>query len=252
MKRLIAVTLFALLTGCGFEIVDTGHRGVRTTFGDVDPIALPEGFHWYNPFTSNIKEMNVQTLRVETNTETYTKDVQQATIKYVLNYSLEPAAAPEIFKTVGIGWADVLIPQVVLDAIKEVIGKWDAVDLIEHRNKAVAEIGKMASERLAIKHVLVSNFAVTDISYTKAFEHSVEAKMVAIQKAIEEKNRTVQIDEQAKQTVLRAEAEAKSMQIRARALEQNPKLTEWEAVQKWNGVMPQYMLGGAMPLINIK
>jgi regulator of protease activity HflC (stomatin/prohibitin superfamily) len=80
----------------------------------------------------------------------------------------------------------------------------------------------------------------------------VEAKMVAIQKAIEEKNRTVQIDEQAKQTVLKAEAEAKSMQIRARALEQNPKLTEWEAVQKWNGTLPQYMLGGAVPFINLK
>ena len=50
----------------------------------------------------------------------------------------------------------------------------------------------------------------------------------------------------------RVEAEAKSMQIRAEALEQNAKLVEWEAVQKWNGVLPQYMLGnGTMPFLNL-
>jgi len=26
---------------------------------------------------------------------------------------------------------------------------------------------------------------------------------------------------------------------------------EWEAVQKWNGQMPTYMMGGAMPFIQI-
>ena len=76
--------------------------------------------------------------------------------------------------------------------------------------------------------------------------------MIAQQKAIEEQNRTKQIEEQARQKVLSAEAEAKSMQIRAEALEQNAKLVEWEAVQKWNGVLPQYMLGsGTTPFINL-
>jgi hypothetical protein len=80
----------------------------------------------------------------------------------------------------------------------------------------------------------------------------VEQKVIAQQKAIEEQNRTKQIEEQARQKVLSAEAEAKSIQIRAQALERNAKLVEWEAVQKWNGVLPQYMLGsGATPFINL-
>ena len=98
----------------------------------------------------------------------------------------------------------------------------------------------------------MSRFEITDISYTQEFENSVEQKVIAQQKAIEEQNRTKQIEEQARQKVLSAEAEAKSMQIRAEALEQNAKLVEWEAVQKWNGVLPQYMLGsGATPFINL-
>lgn len=29
------------------------------------------------------------------------------------------------------------------------------------------------------------------------------------------------------------------------------KLVEYEAVQKWNGVLPQYMMGGTTPFVNI-
>ena len=62
----------------------------------------------------------------------------------------------------------------------------------------------------------------------------------------------MQIEEEAKQKLISAEAEAKSMRIRATALTQNKALVEYEAVQKWDGKMPQYMLGGSVPFINIK
>ena len=41
------------------------------------------------------------------------------------------------------------------------------------------------------------------------------------------------------------------MAIRAQALTQNKSLVEYEAVQKWDGKMPQYMLGDSIPFINI-
>ena len=57
--------------------------------------------------------------------------------------------------------------------------------------------------------------------------------------------------EEAKQKVIAAQAEAKSMAIRAQALTQNKSLVEYEAVQKWDGKMPQYMLGNSVPFINV-
>jgi regulator of protease activity HflC (stomatin/prohibitin superfamily) len=125
------------------------------------------------------------------------------------------------------------------------------VDLIANRDKAGTAAFDAIRENLGERNVEVSRFEITDISYTHEFENSVELKVIAQQKAIEEQNRTKQIEEQARQKVLSAEAEAKSMQIRAQALEQNAKLVEWEAVQKWNGVLTQYMLGGATPFINL-
>ena len=42
------------------------------------------------------------------------------------------------------------------------------------------------------------------------------------------------------------------MRIKANALESNPKLVNYEAVQKWDGKMPQYMLGNSVPFIDLK
>jgi regulator of protease activity HflC (stomatin/prohibitin superfamily) len=239
-------------TGCGIKIVDTGHRGIETRFGKVVSESLPEGFYWFNPFTSAIVEIDTRIQRQDGETDTYTRDVQQAAIKYTLNYRLQQDAAHLMYRDIGRDWEVKLIPQVVLGTLKEVVGKWDAVDLISNRDKAANTAFDQIRANLAERNVEVSRFEITDIAYTREFENSVEQKVIAQQKAIEEQNRTKQIEEQARQKVLSAEAEAKSIQIRAQALERNAKLVEWEAVQKWNGVLPQYMLGGgATPFINL-
>jgi prohibitin 2 len=247
----IIAIIVVSVAGCGIKVVDTGQRGIQTRFGKIASESLPEGLYFYNPLTSNIVEIDTRVQRQDGETESYTRDVQQATIKYTLNYRLQQDKAHVMYRDVGRDWEQKLIPQVVLGTLKEVVGKWDAVDLIANRDKAGATAFEAIRSNLADRFVEVSRFEITDIAYTHEFENSVEQKVIAQQKAIEEQNRTKQIEEQARQKVLSAEAEAKSMQIRAEALEQNAKLVEWEAVQKWNGVLPQYMLGGSTPFINL-
>ena len=92
---------------------------------------------------------------------------------------------------------------------------------------------------------------MVEINYSEVFERAIESKVTAEQEALKAKNKTVQVEEEAKQKVIAAEAEAKSMAIRARALSQNKSLVEYEAVQKWDGKMPQYMMGNSVPFINI-
>ncbi|HKU91149.1 MAG TPA: prohibitin family protein [Steroidobacteraceae bacterium] len=247
----IAVVVVSV-AGCGIKVVDTGQRGIKTRFGEVVSESLPEGLYFFNPFTSAVVEMDTRVQRQDGETDTYTRDVQQAAIKYTLNYRLQQNAAHLMYRDIGRDWEQKLIPQVVLGTLKEVVGKWDAVDLIANRDKAGNTAFEAIRGNLAERNVEVSRFEITDIAYTHEFENSVEQKVIAQQKAIEEQNRTKQIEEQARQKVLSAEAEAKSIQIRAQALERNAKLVEWEAVQKWNGVLPQYMLGGsATPFINL-
>lgn len=50
-----------------------------------------------------------------------------------------------------------------------------------------------------------------------------------------------------------AEAEAKSIQIRGQAMRENPEVLQLEAINKWNGTLPQYMTSGAnTPFIQVK
>lgn len=252
MKKLLLILTVFALSGCGVHTVSTGHRGVKVSFGKVESEPLPEGLYFVNPFTTSIEELDTRILRYDGQTEAYTKDVQEATVKFTLNYRLQQNSVAMVYKSVGTDWENKLVPQVVMQDLKDIIGQWDAVDLIANRQKVNDQVGADIKKSLADRAVDSVAFSITDFEFSGAFNHAVEAKVIAQQRALESQNKTEQIKQEANQKVIAAEAEAKSMKIRADALQQNPKLVEWEAVQKWNGELPTYMLGGnSMPFIQL-
>ena len=90
-----------------------------------------------------------------------------------------------------------------------------------------------------------------NIDYSDNFEKAIEDKVIAEQKAQEAVNNTKRIQEEAQQTVIAAKAEAEAMEIKSQALAKNKGLTEYEAVLRWNGELPQYMMGNTVPFINL-
>ena len=252
MKYVVMLLALIMLASCGFEVVDTGYRGVQTRFGKVTGGSLEEGMHFYNPATSNITEMDVREQRWNEDTLAYTKDVQNVKVSFTLNYYLEPTKVHEIYRTIGKDWENKLVPQVVIGKIKEVVGNYKAEDLVTNRLKATNDIQTTLTAKLKTKNVVVKNFEITNLDYNDKFENAIEAKVVAVQKAKESINKSVRIKEEAKQKVMTAQADATAMRIKAKALSQNKALVEYEAVRKWNGVLPTMTMGGAMPFINVK
>lgn len=256
MKKLVLGTMLIALSssfvGCGMEMVDTGYRGVKTHFGKVIEQSFEEGFYFYNPFSYDFIEMDVKTQRIDGEGVAYTRDVQVASLKYTAMVNPIKSSVHFLYRDYGWEWQEKILPQITSGAMKSVIGKWDAVDLIANREKARMEIEQLLKESTKDKYIEIVKFEITNIDYADEFEHAVERKVVAVQAAIEAQNKTVQITEEAKQRVISAKAEAESMRIRADALSQNKNLVEYEAVQKWDGKMPQYMMGGTTPFINIK
>ncbi len=250
-KILILLSIALGLSGCGAEIIDTGNRGVKTNFGKIEGGPLPEGIYFYNPLTSDIVELNVKTQSYGGETSVYTKDVQQAKLTFVVNYNADPSKVHLLFQEVGKEWQEVILPQVINGSLKNVIGKWEAVDLVSNRDKATLAVEESLRKALYPRGVIITKFEITNLDYADAFENAVEAKVVAIQRATEAENKTKQIEEEAKQKVISAQAEAESMRIRAEALSQNKNLVEYEAVQKWDGKLPNYMLGDSTPFISL-
>lgn len=252
MKKISALVFLAvLLPGCGCEQVDTGYRGIYTTYGKIDGEPLPEGLHYYNPFTSNIKEISVREEKLEGETAAFTHDTQKVIISYSVTYYPDPVKIHTIYQKYGNEWETKIIQPNVLGAIKDAVGQYIADDLVSKREAAKNKIFDSLKVELSELSVYVTALNITNLDFDDAYEHAVEAKVVAVQKAAEAKNKTVEIQENAKQQVIAAEAEAKSMAIRSQALQQNKGLVEYEAVQKWDGKLPQYMMGNSVPFINL-
>lgn len=253
MKKILLCSVMLLgLSACGVEQIDAGNRGVKTVWGEVQEESMPEGLYFYNFISSNIYEIDCKTQNASFVFDTYTKDVQQAQIKFSLNYSVDANNAHVLFKEIGRDYKTKVIEPKVVQAVKDVVGKWEADALVANREKATTEIQKMLAESLVKNHILVQNVVIENIVYSSQFEKAIEEKQIATQEAIKAKNETKRIEEEAKQKVLTAEAEAKSMKIRSQALAENKSLVAYEAVQKWDGKLPVNIYGSsAIPFINV-
>lgn len=246
------VVLAVALSGCGFETVDVGHRGLKISFGEIIGEPLPEGLYFYNPFTTSIKEMDVREQKLEGKTIAFTRDVQQVVITYALNYRPDAFLIGKTFKEVGKDYARILLPQVVEGNMKASIAQWDALHLVENREKATRAAEKAIRE-VAAPRIIITRLEMANLDFHDEFEKATEAKVRAQQDAERAKNETVKIQEEANQTIIAAKAEAESMRIRSSALQQNPGLVQYEAVHKWDGKLPQYMMGGqTLPFIQLK
>ena len=251
---LIGLLIFALLIIVinPVAIVGVGERGVKVTLGQVSPQSYTEGIHVVTPFISTIHNMDVKTQKYYYTTQVYTKDIQQARITYVTNYNLQPQNVHKMFREVGKDYGDIVLLPVIEGTIKDVIGKWNAQDLVANREKAADEILNKLQIQLDPRYINVTDYQMTEIKYSDTFEKAIESKVTAEQEALKAKNKTVQVEEEARQQVISAQAEAKSMEIRANALTKNKALVQYEAVQKWDGKLPTYEMGSAIPFINLQ
>lgn len=247
------VVLVILLIACNpIAIVNAGERGVKVTLGQVSDESYTEGVHFVMPFISSMHNMDVKTQKSNIATTVFTKDIQQARLTYVINYNLHADSAHKMYKQVGKNYKDTILIPIVEGTVKNVIGGWNASDLIANRAKATSDILTKLQEQLDDNYINVTDFNITDIDYSDVFEKAIEGKVTAEQEALKAKNQTVQVQELARQKVISAEAEAKSIRIKAEALKQNRDLVNLTLAEKWDGKLPQYMMGNSVPFVNLK
>ena len=236
--------------GSWFTVAE-GERAILTTFGKASNNIYEAGLHVKWPIIQDIKRFDVKTIRDDYKTETYTKDIQTARITVSYSYNLISNDIVETYKTYGNQWQERILYPNLEQAVKAEVGTWNADQMVANRDKVASNILTSLQARM-IEHnypVSITNFQMINIDYSDQFESAIEKKVVAEQAALEEANRTKQIEQKAKQQVIAAEAEARSMKIRATALANNPKLVNYEFVQKWDGKLPQIMTGDSMPIL---
>ena len=243
------LVLIALISA--FYSISPGYRGVLITLGKVSQHSYINGVGFKWPFVSSMIKMDVRTRKMTDKTSTYTSDIQTAELEYTFTYDLNPENIHILYEKVGLDYEAKAILPSLNDVLKDVIGKWQAQELVANRDKARVDVVAGLQERLDRRFFQNITFQFINIDYSDKFEGAIEDKVIAEQKAQEAVNNTKRIKEEAEQKLISAKAEAEAMEIKSEALSKNKGLTEYEAVQKWDGKLPQYMLGNSTPFVNL-
>ena len=269
----IVLCIVLVIISC-VSYVPTGYTGIVTTFGKVHENTLDAGLHVHAPW-DNVITMDNREQKVNFSLQAFSKDIQQVDVQGSINYNIDKQTAMNLYRDVGVEYANILIQPRIQEDVKIVIAKYTAENLIENRQKAADAIQELIRDELAPKGVNVISLAVENIDFTDVFEAAVEAKQVATQekqKAQTEQERQTMEEQQKAERAriaaqaeadvkkIEADAEAYAMQVKAEAeAEANKKLNasitdqliSYNQILQWDGKLPTFMGGeSTMPILN--
>jgi prohibitin 2 len=259
---ILGIVILLLIVGFSksFQVIDARERGIVRHLGKLSEKTLEPGIHIEIPFISVITKIDISTKKLElSNIKIYTKDQQSAMLSAVANYNIKSNKVINLYNKIGTLnkslFEETIIFPILQSTIRNEMGKWTAEQVITEKERIATRIFESlqkAQEEGGLDGIIsFSNFEVISLNLDEAYEAAVRAKVIAEQQAKTAENRTKQIQEEAKQKLIQAQAEAESMKVRSEALSKNKSLVEYEAVQKWDGRLPQYMMGNTIPFINI-
>ena len=178
----IVIVFGIVLAGAGcVRTVPTGHTGIVTTFGNVESYTYEAGVHFTMPWKTVIN-MDNRNQKASTNLVCFSSDIQEVNVTYSLNYQIQKENAQDIYRTIGITYYDTVITPRIQEAVKSVIAKYTAEQLLEMRAELSNEIKQILTDKLDTYNIDVLDTSLENLDFSDAFTTAVEAKQVAAQK----------------------------------------------------------------------
>ena len=246
-----------IVVGGSTGIVGAGQRGVLLRFGAVTGTIKAEGLYFKIPFAEEVALMSTQIQKYTAPVSALSKDLQQVTAEVTLNYQLKASSVPEIYRSMRQDYENRVMQPNLQEAVKSTTADFDAEELITQRPQVKEELQNLMTERLAPLGIEVVQLSITDFQFSSTFQESIEAKVKAVQQALEAENALRRVEFEAQQAITRAKAEAKGLELqKAQITEQLLALRRIEvqgrAIDKWNGVMPTVVTsGGPVPMLDV-
>ena len=252
--KLIGLGLVCLIILFGsFRIISAGERGVRLTLGKVHEEVLGEGLQFKFPLVQKIVKLDVKIQKEEIKATAASKDLQDVNAVIALNYHLESERVNKLWQNIGKDYKVRIIDPAIQESVKAAPAKYTAEELITKRQLVKDEIKIILFVRLQKEFILVDDLSIVDFQFSESFSKAIEDKVTAEQQALQAKNKLEQVKFEAEQRITVAKAEAEAIRIQAQAITQQGgrEYVNLKWVEKWNGTLPQTVLGDAVPLINL-
>jgi regulator of protease activity HflC (stomatin/prohibitin superfamily) len=254
------ILLITLFFSC--ERIDAGHVGVKVnlygTGKGVDDVTECTGMVFYNPFTTKIYEFPTyiqhKEYKDENSFSVNSKDGSEFHVSPIVNYSVSRDRVPFIFGKYRRELGDIeegFLKTAIYEAFRIVTNSYNADLLISSRQEFDSKVRKALEDQLQPEGFILSQFT-SNLVYPETFKKAIESKNNAVQSALMAENQVKTAEAQAKIKIATAEGNAQAMLTAAKAeaeansLKQKtitPMLLQLEWINKWNGKLPETMLG---------
>lgn len=246
---IIAAAVVALVViANSIVIVDAGHTGVINTLGQVSENVLQEGIHFKIPFAQRIIKMDNRIVKLEVQTEAFSKDLQTVDTKLAINYRVSKDMSYAIYKNVGSDYETVLVSPAVNEVLKAITAKYTAEESVANRSLISQGLIDELNNKLNKNGIYVEDVNIINFEFSEAYIAAIEEKQVAEQRLLkaktEKEEAIVKAEAEAETLRIQSEAQSKANEILGKSL--NANLIEYEKIQKWNGELPKVTDGSAI------
>ncbi len=249
----VLVTIVAIIGLNSFVIINPGEAGVISILGKAQDGALLEGIHLKPPLVSRVDVYDVTVQKFEVPAQSSTRDLQDLTASFAINFRLDPMQVVEIRRKQGSLQnivSKIIAPQ-TQESFKIAAARRTVEEAITKRDELKQDFDAALGERLDKYGIIVLDTSVVDLAFSPEFSKAVEEKQIAEQRAQRAVYVAQEAEQEAEATVNRAKGQAESQRLLRETL--TTELLQKQAIEKWDGHFPQVLGGnGALPFINLE
>lgn len=267
---ILAIMIMAIFaTSCGCTVIDNSEVGLKFKKFSLSEQGTLEaqpasGYVFYNPFTERVFSYPTFIQRVDYTPFTVTtKDAAVFSMDPVLAYQLKRDMAVKVFTTYRKPLADIeqgYMRTCIYDAYRICANNYTSDELMSSRAKFESEVRTMLDKTLGDEGFEVKEFT-SQIDPPQSLRDMIDAKNAAVQASLKAANLVKEAEANAQIAIAKARGEAEANKItadgeayynRTVAASLNELLVRQYAIEKWDGSLPTYNGGGAVPFLNLK
>ena len=242
------VVIFALNA---FVIINPGQAGVLSVLGKAQDGALLEGIHFKPPLVSNVDVYDVTVQKYEIPAQSSTKDLQELTAKFAINFRIDSIEVVDIRRKQGSLEnivSKIIAPQ-TQESFKIAAARRTVEEAITKRDELKNDFDNALGERLDKYGVIVLDTSVIDLTFSPEFAKAVEEKQIAEQRSQRAVYVAAEAEQEAFAEINRAKGKAEAQKLLAETLKaQGGELVlQKEAIEAWKkggSQMPRVLVMG--------
>jgi len=216
---ILIVALFFIALN-SFVVLNPGQAGVLSILGKARDGVWLEGIHFKPPLVSVVDIYDLTVQKFEVPAQSSTKDLQDLTARFAINFRLDPLVVVEIRRTQGTLAnivAKIIAPQ-TQESFKIAAARRTVEEAITKRNELKQDFDEALSQRLEKYGILVLDTSVVDLDFSPEFAKAVEEKQIAEQRAKRAIYVAQEAEQEAQADINRAQGKAEAQRLLAEAL----------------------------------